>query len=185
MCICRKTFGWQKRKDKISLQQISDITGLGKTEIKNSLKKLEKLNLIICKKSAGIVTEFELKIGTRTESVYQEETIPGQKVSPPQTESVPVEGETRTESVPTKESNIKKLYKRKIRKLPQNIEEVKLYAKEHKITNIDIDFFWKYFTESGWIDSNGKKVYNWKQKFLTWSRMNFNKEKPFGKVIEK
>jgi hypothetical protein len=189
LLIIRKTLGFsladgsRKKSDLVSVSQIKKYTGLESAQIIESLKKLEnKYQLIQSIKSNGKTTIYSLWF-SESEKVIKSE--PFQKVKGTISESERVIDKTVSESENTKESNIKKLYKRKIRKLPQNIEEVKLYAKEHKITNIDIDFFWKYFTESGWIDSNGKKVYNWKQKFLTWSRMNFNKEKPFGKVIEK
>jgi len=182
MAICRKTFGWQKRKDKISISQISEMTGLGSTEIKNSIKKLEILDLIQCKKAAGIITEFELNVETQTESVQVNNNEPRQKVSTPQTESVQVKSQTQTLSVHTKE-RIKKTIKRNRRILPESINEVMEYAKSNNITSVDIEYFWKYFTTSGWIDSNGKEVHNWKLKFLTWSKLDFNskKEIPLGR----
>jgi hypothetical protein len=35
--------------------------------------------------------------------------------------------------------------------------------------NVDPVYFYKYFTEGNWIDSEGKKVKNWKQKIITWN----------------
>src|SRR3990167_7143156 len=39
--ICRKTFGWQKKKDKISISQLKTLTGIGRSQIVESLKILE------------------------------------------------------------------------------------------------------------------------------------------------
>lgn len=50
---------------------------------------------------------------------------------------------------------------------PPTREEVKSYFAE-KGFSIDGDTFYDYFNESGWIDSNGKPVQNWKQKAITW-----------------
>jgi len=54
------------------------------------------------------------------------------------------------------------------------LEEVKAYAKTAGLS-VDCDYFYKYFTTPNangetWIDSQGNKVRNWKQKLLTWSR---------------
>lgn len=46
MIICRKTFGWHKTKDKISYNQLSEMTGICKNTVISSLKKLEDYGLI-------------------------------------------------------------------------------------------------------------------------------------------
>lgn len=55
---------------------------------------------------------------------------------------------------------------------PPTIEEIEEYAKERN-SNIDAKKFYDYYTadkdpKKHWTDSNGKKVKNWKQKFITW-----------------
>lgn len=52
------------------------------------------------------------------------------------------------------------------RKAP-TLEEVKAYAQTRNRVDL-AEKFWDYFNATGWIDSNGKKVKNWKAKFLTW-----------------
>ena len=51
MCIARKTFGWHKSKDKISLKQIELSTGLSKKGITQNLQALEAHGLITKVKS--------------------------------------------------------------------------------------------------------------------------------------
>lgn len=51
--------------------------------------------------------------------------------------------------------------------VPPTLEEVENYCKERK-NNVDAKRFWEYFDASGWVDSNGKPVRNWKQKVITW-----------------
>lgn len=46
LCICRKTFGWQKKRDRISLRQIEKMTGLTKPSIIKNVEKLIELNLV-------------------------------------------------------------------------------------------------------------------------------------------
>lgn len=51
---------------------------------------------------------------------------------------------------------------------PPTIEEVNSYIIEKKLTNVTGERFLNYFTESGWVDSNGKEVKNWRLKLQTW-----------------
>lgn len=46
LCICRKTFGWHKQRDSISLKQVEKMTGLGRSGIVIHLKNLVELRLI-------------------------------------------------------------------------------------------------------------------------------------------
>ena len=51
--------------------------------------------------------------------------------------------------------------------IPPTFEEVQAYCNERQNT-VDAKFFHDYFSSSGWVDSNGKAVRNWKQKIITW-----------------
>lgn len=51
LCICRKTFGWQKIRDAISLNQMEKMTGLSRNSVVNSLKKLAFLKLVTITKN--------------------------------------------------------------------------------------------------------------------------------------
>ena len=51
--------------------------------------------------------------------------------------------------------------------VPPTIEEVIEYAKNKGHEELAQRFF-DYFNDGDWIDSQGNKVRNWKQKFLTW-----------------
>jgi len=63
-CICRKTFGWSKSKDKISLSQIIEMTGLSRQGALNAISKLEKHDIIICNHGQGKTNEYCIKIDT-------------------------------------------------------------------------------------------------------------------------
>lgn len=45
--ICRKTFGWQKRSDRIAKSQIMDLTGLGDDAIDTSMSNLVRFGLVV------------------------------------------------------------------------------------------------------------------------------------------
>ena len=48
--ILRKTYGWNKKKDQISLSQFNLVTKLGKTHIVRAIDKLAKMKLIVTQK---------------------------------------------------------------------------------------------------------------------------------------
>ena len=59
--IVRKTTGWGKSSDKISISQFQVIAGIKKRDtVISALAELEKLNLILPVKKAGLVNEFRL-----------------------------------------------------------------------------------------------------------------------------
>ena len=69
--------------------------------------------------------------------------------------------------------NKKEIYKERFKK--PSLEEIEQYITENKM-NVNPQTFYKYFTESNWVDSNGKKVKNWKQKIITWNSYSKNKK---------
>lgn len=56
------------------------------------------------------------------------------------------------------------------------LDEIESYIKEKNL-KVNAKNFYDYFSVSGWIDSKGNKVKNWKQKLLTWNS--------YGKVENK
>ena len=60
--------------------------------------------------------------------------------------------------------------------VPPTLEEIQTYCKSRN-NNVDPQKFFDYFNESGWIDSKGNKVKNWKQKIITWETNNNNTNK--------
>lgn len=59
---------------------------------------------------------------------------------------------------------------------PPTLEEVKEYCLSRN-NNIDPEYFYDYFNDSDWIDSNGKQVLSWKGKIITWEKNNNNTNK--------
>ena len=51
--------------------------------------------------------------------------------------------------------------------IPPTLEEVEQYAKERGVPDLAVRFY-EYFSVGKWVDSEGKPVRSWKQKFLTW-----------------
>lgn len=70
--------------------------------------------------------------------------------------------------------------KRKKKKVSQNItikiptlEDIKEYCKTRK-NNVNPKKFFNYYNDCEWIDSNGKKIINWKQKVILWEKDDIN-----------
>lgn len=53
------------------------------------------------------------------------------------------------------------------------LEEVTEFARSKNRADLAQPFY-EYFTTGNWHDSNGRKVRNWKQKFLTWTKFDKN-----------
>ena len=62
---------------------------------------------------------------------------------------------------------------------PPTIEEVIEYCASRN-NMVDPYKFFDFYDVSGWIDSNGKPVKNWKQKVITWEGRGNNGRKPFS-----
>ena len=67
--------------------------------------------------------------------------------------------------------------------VPPTLEEVQAYCLERK-NNVDAKKFYDYFTVSNWIDSNGNKVKNWKQKIITWENNSKNKSQSKNESVD-
>lgn len=59
-----------------------------------------------------------------------------------------------------------------------SLDDVKSYAQSRNRLDL-AEKFWDYFNATDWVDSNGKKVKNWKSKFITWES---HTEKPREKL---
>lgn len=51
--------------------------------------------------------------------------------------------------------------------VPPSLDEVREYCKQRN-SSVDAERFFDYFEASGWVDSKGNHVRNWKQKVITW-----------------
>ena len=56
-----------------------------------------------------------------------------------------------------------------------SLEDIQKYIDEKKLNVIAKDFY-DYFEAGNWKDSKGKKVKNWKQKIITWSKYHKKSE---------
>ena len=57
----------------------------------------------------------------------------------------------------------------KDRNISPTLEDIQAYCKARN-NNVDAKRFFDYYEASGWKDSKGNKVKNWKQKVITWEK---------------
>jgi phage replication O-like protein O len=62
IAICRKTYGYHKKKDKIAISQLAKMTGLSNRSIMRSLIELEDLELVILTKREGKTSEIQINM---------------------------------------------------------------------------------------------------------------------------
>lgn len=76
-----------------------------------------------------------------------------------------------------KEKDIDKESEKEKRKrfVPPTQEEVQAYCDE-KGYNIDVQFFFRYYTASNWKRRDGTPVKNWKQTVVTWAKKDSEKQ---------
>jgi phage replication O-like protein O len=167
--ITRKTFGWNKDKDKISLNQISEITGLSRTQIKKAIKELETTDLILCDRNNKSATCFEIKIkGSRKTTPTRSES------DSPRSESGPDALKSGAESDPTKET-IKETKPKEKHDAPPSINEVELYLDTLHIITFTAQSFIDYYQARGWMIGKNK-MKDWQAAVRTWK--NRQQEKP-------
>lgn len=90
--------------------------------------------------------------------------------------------QTQTVKHPATGRNRKNVAQQK-RFVPPTLEEVEAYIAENpELSNVDAQTFWKGFNDSGWIDTQGKPVRNWKLKIRTWSKFGENRDQGGKKI---
>lgn len=71
----------------------------------------------------------------------------------------------------------KKIINKRKKFEPPSLEEVRQYISENpELKCVDPEDFWKGFNDSGWIDSRGNPVKNWKLKIRTWAKMSRDRQ---------
>lgn len=143
MVIMRKTFGWHKIRDQISLSQLEKYTGSKRSNIITAAENLQKLGLILKQvigKQGEQETYYELIIKEDSNNSYQshqgtppsptagptKETLTKEKSPPP-----PSSKETKLDTPPTKaeEEEIQRRIKERPKESPK-IKNMELWRKK-------------------------------------------------------
>lgn len=96
LCLCRKTFGWNKRFDDVSLRQITEMTGLTRKGVTLALPKLIEHGLVVkvanyTKKQNFVANRYEVRVIDPTKGVVNSVHHPSELSTPGVVNSVPTQ----------------------------------------------------------------------------------------------
>ena len=143
--IIRKTYGWHKKEDKISLSQFTIATGLKRAIVCRALNKLKSMNLISLKKETGSVTTYCFNKHYNTwKPVPKKRPVSKMIIGSPKKDNKSVPKKRHTKETSTKENITKEtiaqfnefwsIYPRKVNKAQALKEFLKI-----DLTDINID----------------------------------------------
>lgn len=149
MAICRKTIGWHKQSDYISISQIVELAGVSNKTVVGAIKQLEKKGFIVTQKTNRSTTL--ITINYEVTSVLSTPT--SVTITPPSVVSTPV---TSVVSTHTKETI--------------NKEE------EGECSIPTLEDVIEYFNGNGYTTDSAKKMYNYYQASVKGSRQRYWKD---------
>ena len=166
IAICRKTIGWHKHSDYISISQIMELANVSNKTAVNALVQLEDMGYITTKKSKRTTTLITINYGEASVT----STPPSVTTTQP---SVMSTQGASVMSTHTKETIKKTIYKDSNSSIP-SLDEVIKYFDENGYTKEHATKMYQYYNASVtsnkqkyWKDSKGNQVKNWKQKCIS------------------
>ena len=166
--IIRKTYGFNKKRDRISLSQFCLATGLQKPNVVRAIRKLVDINIVIRTDNAlGVIYAINKKYST------------WQSLSKPITLSKPIisvispDKASLSEPIPTIDSATKDTNTKDIKRFKKpSLEEVQAYITE-KGYEVDPQAFIDKCESNGWtVGKYQAPMKNWKSTINTWERNN-------------
>jgi phage replication O-like protein O len=174
--ILRKTYGFQKKEDIISLSQFSLATGLNQPATARAINKLKTMNLIIKKdnRKIGLQKNFDLwKPLSKKITIIKKDNFIDKKDNKPLSKKIHTKDiYTNTKDTITKDNKDtvqnKPITKRHtfIKPAPQEVTE---YAKTISFT-IDGQDFFDYYEARGWKYKGNVAMKDWKAAVRTWKK---------------
>jgi len=177
LMILRKTIGWNKDVDAISISQFQkNILVKDPRTIKNALNSLVKKELIFRKFVTGKSSLFSvnLQFNPLHNDVGSDLDVPPtsicnnplhEDVPPPTTSTCTPQSNTNK----TQNTNKKNIIKKSRSFTPPTVEEVENYIKE-KGYCVEGNLFFEFYAANDWRDTNDKEVKNWKLKIIQWHK---------------
>ena len=170
--IVRQTYGYQKKSAAISMMQFSDMCGLHETTVSKTMKKLIEKKVVEEVSSPGFAKRREVAINKNyTEWLVKRLTV-GQDATVGQTTNKRVGQMAKSTVGQTTNPSyyIKDKYKNnfKDREKP-SLEELKVFAKENRITEEVVEKFHRYYEARDWKTNGGMDVAAiWREKLIEW-----------------
>lgn len=159
LCIIRKTWGWSKKEDWISLTQFEKYTKRSRQTIVNAINQLVKKNILVKKTIPGIKTVYGFnKNFSSWEHLLVKKTVPVQKTSTTSKENcTPLVKKTR----PTKDTITKETIQKKYTSIKSlNDDTFEEIAKKY---NVPLAFVLSKLEDlQNYCSRKGKKYKNYK-----------------------
>ena len=141
-------------------------TGMSRSGVLKARNSLKQYGLIDFKANGTKATNYKmLTIAKSKQESNQDSTQESEQASKQDSTQVGKQDSNtlnKLNETKPKRKNIKKEF------IVPTLEEVEKYVSEKKL-KVNAKNFYDYFTEGNWVDRNGNKVNNWKQKILTWN----------------
>ncbi len=170
LVILRKTYGYNKKEDVISLSQFHLATGIIKPSIIRATKLLESMNLI-SKKAKGMVTSYRFNKNLSTWKPLAKKLPVSEKANNRLLKSKL----SLAKKLPTKDKR-QKTYKGGDFKKP-TISEIADYCLSRN-NGIDAEMFYNHYKSNGWkVGKNPME--DWKSAVITWEKRKGQSEKRF------
>ena len=169
MFIIRKTYGWHKKQDEISLSQFIEATGMAKSSVCRAIKNLKTKNIIKGYKLVNrIQTTYEFN---KKYNNWKGVT----KLSPGY--NLVNQGVTKKRHTIDTITKDKKIYKRKIPEVFPLKKELKTYAFKKGIFKNEVEDIFEHFKNHH--GAKGTLMLDWDKCWYTWVRneIKFNPEK--------
>lgn len=165
--ILRKTYGWNKCEDAISLSQFVEMTGLNKPHVIHALSGLLlKKVIIIAEKGNSPAKVYKIN-----KDYEQWEPLPKKVTLPKKVISVAEKGNASLpKKVPTKDTNTKDTITKARAFFPPSLDEVKNYCIERG-NRIDPHAWLDHYTSNGWMVGKNK-MRDWRAAVRTWETRN-------------
>lgn len=145
-----------------SLAGLAALADDGLSATRSAVKELENYGYLNRQpiKENGKIVDWEYQI-------FEKPQVEKPLVENPQVGNPLVENRTQlnTKQLSTKKSNTNKSNTKEF--TPPTLAEVEAYCTQRN-NKVDAKRFFDFFDASGWVDSKGNKVRNWKQKVITW-----------------
>ena len=162
LAVIRKTYGYGKKKDDISLSQFAEMTQLDPAHISRSIKELCR-KMVLLKQQGKHAQTFELNKNYKKWLLLpKEQPIAKRATKGCQKSKLPI-----AKRATTKDNSKDTLKDSKAKKFtPPNVYQVIQYFLDNGYTEESARKAFNYYKEGEWKDSSGKQVKSWKQKMI-------------------
>lgn len=176
MFLWRKTYGFKKCEDTISLSQWVDGTGLKKQHVCRTVKELEQRKIIT---KNGNKYKFNKHYQEYIE-LPKMVTLPKMVIPVTKNGNLSLPKMGHTKDTITKDNTTKEIGANKSPRFsPPSLEEIKKYCLERK-NSVDPQRWHDFYSSKGWMIGKNK-MKDWKAAIRTWERNDANhSEKKFG-----